>query len=86
MDDGTFGFLILMWIGASFLVAYVAHEKQRSFFVWLIIGLLFSPLLGLLALAALPVATRVPTPSESGFGGLGTIRNSADEARYRRLD
>jgi hypothetical protein len=46
--------LIAIWIGACFLAAYVANEKQRSFWVWLGVSALLSPLFGLLALCALP--------------------------------
>lgn len=47
-------FLFLMWIALSFLVAYIAKEKYRDYWVWWVISLAFSPLIALLALIALP--------------------------------
>lgn len=47
---------ILLSLMASIgLVLFVATEKNRSGFGWAILALLFSPLLVLIALAALPV-------------------------------
>ena len=48
-------FLLLLWIATSFLVAYIAKEKYRDYWVWWAISLGFSPLLALLALCALPL-------------------------------
>ena len=47
--------LVLLWICASVLAGYVAGEKHRSGLKWVLLSLLFSPLVALLALAALPV-------------------------------
>ena len=64
-------FLIPMWLAASFLAAYVASEKQRSFWSWLVISLVLSPLLGLLALAALPGGGAALVANQKGPGWQG---------------
>ncbi len=49
---------ILVWIGGAILAAWVASENNRSGVAWLLFGLVLSPLLALVALAALPVEPR----------------------------
>jgi hypothetical protein len=61
--------LILMWVGAGFLAAYFASEKQRCYWAWLGLSAMFSPLLGLLALIALPVGN-VTSNQKVGWQGL----------------
>lgn len=57
------GMSLLLYIGAVhvaaavFLVPYVAIEKGRPGILWAISALVFSPLLALVALAALPRGT-----------------------------
>jgi len=57
MLDAT---LLLLWCGflyllaAASLVPSVAQQKGRSGFGWMLIALLWSPLIALIALAALP--------------------------------
>jgi hypothetical protein len=56
MDGDTMiGFLLAIWFGLAFLIAYVAKEKHRDGASWMLIALVFSPLLALLALCALPM-------------------------------
>jgi hypothetical protein len=43
-----------LWSGGAVLTAWVAAEKQRSAFAWFVFGLVFTPPLALLALAAAP--------------------------------
>jgi len=48
--------LVLPYVLASVgLVPYVASEKRRSVFGWILTSLLMTPVLALIALAALPV-------------------------------
>lgn len=47
--------LVVLWIDASVLAGYVAGEKHRGGLKWTLLGLVFSPLVALLALAALPM-------------------------------
>lgn len=42
------------WLLASVFTGWVASEKGRSGFVWVFAALVFSPLLALIGLAALP--------------------------------
>jgi hypothetical protein len=58
---------LLMWIASSFLVAYVGSENNRNYFAWLAIAIFFSPLIGLLALAALPESSNAKAPAIDGF-------------------
>jgi hypothetical protein len=44
---------VLVWIVASGLVGWVAHNKGRSFAVYLILSLLFSPVIGIIIVALL---------------------------------
>jgi len=50
----------LMWFFSSFVAAHVAGEKRRSEWTWLFLSLLFSPIITLLALAALPTGNKPP--------------------------
>ena len=43
-----------LWLGGSMLVSFVALEKNRNAFGWFFVGLILSPLLSLIALAAMP--------------------------------
>lgn len=45
---------LLAYVLATFVVAYVASEKGRRGLAWWALSLFLSPLLALLALAALP--------------------------------
>lgn len=59
MSQGDFGVFILVsaffyFITAVAFVPWVAQQKGRSGFGWLLIALCFSPLLALIALAAVP--------------------------------
>jgi uncharacterized membrane protein YbhN (UPF0104 family) len=47
----------IVWTIACSLPAYVAGQKHRQRAAWFFISLVFSPLLGLLALCALPNGT-----------------------------
>lgn len=61
MTDAIFVQMLtfMLWIAATvFLVPFVAHEKGRSAIGWALLSLVFSPLLTLLALAAVPMAQR----------------------------
>lgn len=46
--------LIVLWILVSVLVGFVASAKGRSAVGWFFISLMFSPLIALLALCAVP--------------------------------
>ena len=47
--------LLVAWVVGALVVAYVAGQKGRNGFLWALLSfLLISPLLALLALAALP--------------------------------
>jgi hypothetical protein len=51
------GLLILPYFfGSIGLVPYIASEKRRSVFGWILTSLLLTPLLALIALAALPMS------------------------------
>ncbi len=43
-----------LWLSGAVLAGWVAAQKHRSEWGWFFIGLLFSPVLSLLALAAVP--------------------------------
>jgi hypothetical protein len=58
MDDYSLiglAILVLWGIAASLFTAFVAEEKRRGFGAWFWLAIFFSPLIALLALAALPV-------------------------------
>ncbi|CAJ1854478.1 hypothetical protein HLBENOHH_02447 [Aeromonas dhakensis] len=44
----------IMWLVYAFCVAKVASVRGRSFFTWLIISMLLSPIMGLAFLCAIP--------------------------------
>lgn len=46
------GFVI--WVGGAILTGWVAVQNNRSGAVWFVIALVLSPVLALLALAAIP--------------------------------
>jgi hypothetical protein len=46
--------LLGVWVIGSIFVGWVARQKYRSGFGWFINGLIFSPLLAMIALAAVP--------------------------------
>jgi hypothetical protein len=48
---------LIYLMASAVLVPFVAREKDRSGFGWMLSALLFSPLLALIALAALPPGT-----------------------------
>jgi hypothetical protein len=52
--------ILLLWIVGTMLAGYVASQKGRSVVVWALVALLFSPLLGLIAVAALPTCSARP--------------------------
>ncbi len=47
-------FILLVWLLGSSVCGYVASQKGRSGFWWPLIALIISPLLALIAIAALP--------------------------------
>ena len=49
--------IVLFWCLCGFAAAYIASEKRRSVFNWLVAGFLFGPI-GLLMIAAIPARTR----------------------------
>lgn len=49
---------VVLWIGGAFLAAWVASEKNRDAVGWWALSFVLSPLLALVALAALPAAQR----------------------------
>lgn len=51
--------IIFLWIAAAALCAFVASQKNRNAFVWFLIAIFITPLIALLALCAVPVATIV---------------------------
>jgi hypothetical protein len=55
----------LFWLALAGLVGYVASERNRSAGGWALISILFSPLIGLLAL----IAAGDATPERSGRTG-----------------
>jgi hypothetical protein len=55
--------LLLFWIVGAILVAVVASSKRRSGARWFFLSLLISPLLTLIAVAAMP-RIEPPTPQE----------------------
>ena len=66
MDAATFGMMFVFWIAATaILVPFVAHEKGRSAIGWAFFSLFFSPLLTLLALAAVPSVEHKPEEKPS---------------------
>src|SRR2546422_2525341 len=63
------------------IVPYVAGQKGRSGLVWILISLLVSPVIALLALAAMPV-----TRGDDVLGAIGTGRHLVvvSPRRWRR--
>lgn len=43
-----------VWLGGAILTGWVASERQRSPLVWFVFGVVFTPLLALVALLAAP--------------------------------
>lgn len=56
--------IVVVWILASFLCAFVAGQKGRSAAGWWFLSMLFSPLLVLLALCAVPSIERAAVDSD----------------------
>ena len=77
--------LILMWLAASFFIGYVAKEKNRSYGAWLGLSILFSPLLALLALIALPIGTaELAHPNDDPFY-LGRLDSSVRSPKHTHM-
>ncbi len=45
---------LVIWIGGAILTGWVAVQNNRSGALWFVLALVLSPLLALLALAAIP--------------------------------
>ena len=45
---------IVAWVAGAIMAGWVASQTGREFLVWLVVGLILSPPLALIALAALP--------------------------------
>lgn len=62
MTDAAFLVLLLIglasYVAAVLLVSFVAVAKERNPFAWFVLSLLCTPLLALVALAALPTSRR----------------------------
>lgn len=56
--------LVICWILASFLCAFVAGQKGRSAVAWWFLSLVFTPVLVLIALCAVPNVQRRDTKKE----------------------
>lgn len=70
-------YTLLVYLLLCFLCSWVAGEKNRSAVAWFFISLIFSPLVGFIALIAVPsksseqVVTERKQPSRSiGFYGM----------------
>jgi len=62
--------LVGVWVGGAVLCGYVAEQRQRSGPAWSLLALLFSPLLIMLALLAIPMgAPLVPAPNRDAVEG-----------------
>lgn len=57
-------FILLFYLGGALLAGYVGGVKRSATFSWLALGLLLSPPLALLALAALPARARFNPPAD----------------------
>lgn len=79
MDQDTIVWILglAFWFACALLVAAVADEKRRSFGGWFCVSFFFSPLIALVALAAVPMgeagalsaAGRTVTVGNTGQGG-----------------
>lgn len=57
--------LIFLWVALSIACAFLAARRGRSVFVWFLISLFFTPLVGFIFLLVLPskaIAPGQPTP------------------------
>ena len=65
--------LVLVYILACILCAWIAVEKGRSGFAWALVAFIFSPIIGLIGLAAVPEKTKDDRKRSSqslGFYGM----------------
>ena len=70
---------IVLDIGAGILVANVAHARGRAAWAWFAISLVFSPIVALLALGAMPlVPASSQTPPPTGSKTSPTSTRSPD--------
>lgn len=63
--------LVIIWIGLSIVVSYVARSRGRSPLPWGAVALILSPLLAILVLIAFPpvyAASDAPTPIDRARG------------------
>ena len=80
-----FFFSVILWIGTACLVGWVADQRGRGFALGFWLGLLLSPLLGVLVLLALPLQNKQQATVESSFvprhgvGGSGLGHFSGEE-------
>ena len=44
--------LALVWIGPSIAIAFLASRRGRSPFIWFVVSVIFSPVIGICALLA----------------------------------
>ena len=81
MDPAIIILIIAAWIVFATLPAYVAMENGRDGTAWFVVGIVFGPVLALLALIALPALEQVaPAAPQKRPAEL-----SADELRRRLL-
>jgi len=77
---------ILLWVAMSGLVGYVATERNRSAVGWAGISVLFSPLIGFLALiAAGDASSRSSVDQTSGTTSSGSSYSSGGAGRRKCL-
>ncbi|MCS3829513.1 putative paraquat-inducible protein A [Salinibacter ruber] len=75
----------LLWLALAGLVGYVANERNRNPAGWAFISILFSPLIGLLALIAAGDSKNTETAvSKKSTGSSGTRKKKAWEKQSNR--
>lgn len=55
--------IVLFWVGLAVVVAIIAGSRGRSGFGWFLLSLVFSPVLTLILVLALPAIRAPETPS-----------------------
>lgn len=60
---GFISLFLLFWLPVCFLVAWLARQKGRSGTLWFLLSVFLSPIIGMLAVIAVPVRVRPTHPS-----------------------
>lgn len=79
-----FGVILFMTLVSIAAIVFLARERGRSWYVWLVLSLLFTPLLALIVLLYLPSLGRLQNSQKGTSASSKSVGASAGEPAYKR--